>query len=187
MVCVAAFSGVTGCGTAPLEQQLLGEWVGSPDSAAARESRTPSKLTQLTGRATDGANAAGEKAAEEEITAAADPVNAESPHPAAAEATDLDAFDFRITLNLRPRGELRMSLSGGAALAGSWQVLVQEGATGVLELVSKPEGAVAQQRRFEVAMDPNGAGFTLREEGADPRFGWLYFRRPEAAEPAPAD
>ncbi|MEM6798579.1 MAG: hypothetical protein AAF589_03615 [Planctomycetota bacterium] len=159
----------SGCGTAAISERLVGAWVGEPDATAGEVIRPTA--------APDG---------EEE---------AEPP----AEPTDLEAFDFRITLEFAPRGSVVMWLNDKQKrIDGSWQVLSVEGDRAQIEFTDQPPRATENdgkpdarkdakepeapkltQRRFELRMDPDEDRFTLQEEGADKRFGRLVFRRAE--------
>lgn len=175
----------TGCGPASLGDRLAGRWVGAPDSATERELRTPSVLTKSTPAAASVA---------EEATAS----DGESPEEKedGLGPTDLEAFEFQITLDFAPGGKLTMWRGQQQEpIDGSWRIESQNGQRAVLEITDQPpiaatekpdenagaERPAGQQRRFEITMEPEDAGFTLREEGADPLFGWLYFRRESAA------
>lgn len=145
-----------GCSVDSLPQQLEGRWVGKPDSFADREARTPSVLSTLSpSAAADGAKD--------------------------APATELERYQFEVMLDLRADGELAMALNQGGVdrqLAGTWQVISRVGNTATLELTQAASAdSDTVQRRFTLTLEPGGDGFTLREEGAEREFGWLYFRR----------
>lgn len=167
---------IAGCGRESLEQKLVGQWIGSPDTAAAREKRNPSALT----RATLANAAAPEAEAAEE--AEADDSEATSKQPANARPTDIEAFAFEVTLNFARGGKVEMWLDNEREkLAGKWLVISEASDRAVIEIINEANNGKPEQRRFELFTEEDDKGFTLREEGADPQFGWLYFRR--AAKP----
>ncbi|TWT85879.1 hypothetical protein Pla123a_06860 [Posidoniimonas polymericola] len=166
----------TGCGPASPSQVLLGKWEGSPDSLAAKRDRNPiptaSGYTPSSGPQT--------ASAQEEQTAG----KLAKLQP--SETTDLEAFDFRVGLEFKPQNQVVMTLNGGATIDGTWKVLSTDVGVSQIELIDgvPAEGAAAEQpdlmkRRYLLELDEAGDAFTLREEGVDPRFGWLYFRRVE--------
>lgn len=185
---------VTGCGTTAMEEQLLGTWVGRPDSAAEREVRVPSPVSLQQDPS----------AVAQQTVDPAEPVSTktsegEKPDP---NRTDLEAFDFRITLRFATGGEVEMWVGDKQdQLNGTWHLLSEEGSRAQIEIAAErldemqpPPQQLAksgdknaveaskveppkEQRRFELLMEPEAHGFTLREVGADPRFGWLYFER----------
>jgi hypothetical protein len=71
---------------------------------------------------------------------------------------------------------------GQDRLTGNWNVLQSQGHHVRLQLAvdrgfsddSRPE-----VRNFELELDDEENGFRLSEEGADPHFGALYFKRVE--------
>ncbi|MEN1679053.1 MAG: hypothetical protein AAGJ46_05640 [Planctomycetota bacterium] len=142
--------------------QLLGEWEGVPDTAELRAERAA-------------------LAAETAVV---------SPPAENTEATDLEAFALRIAIDFSPDGQLEMALNEASKLAGRWRVVSQFGDRAVVELAVNADGEGneslgGEQRRFDLRMGPDSAWFTLREEGADPMFGQLLFRR-GTSKPAPA-
>ncbi len=158
-----------------LSQQISGDWVGRPESAAERTIR-------------------------EWPTRELDPDDPEIAKAAAATPpTDLESFDgLRVELTLDDSGAARMSLVGGPSsaqappLVGKWSLSAAEGRRAVLEIgVERGEvdGEMTfETRRFdlEVLRPVDGEGFVLREQNADRRFGRLLFRRPgHIAPPAP--
>lgn len=151
-----------GCG-APLTvaQQLAGDWVGRPESAAERTVR-------------------------EWPTRAKNPDDPEIARAAAeAPATDLERLaDVQVRLRLGERGKTRLELDGQPELTGSWKLVLAEGRRAVIDLTVAPGDGPEQTRRFEVEMLAEGEGFVLREQGADRQFGRLLFERPDAADPA---
>ncbi|MEM6329489.1 MAG: hypothetical protein AAF790_04480 [Planctomycetota bacterium] len=185
-LCVLACLAAAGCGASAVSQRLEGVWVGRPDPEAGVVKR-PS--------AAPGADATRGEA------------NPSDTRPGDAAAglsgrTDLEAFDFEITLDFARRGVVTMWLDGGQRIDGSWKVLSVDGGVALIELTDRPpespadkaakkraaaEGAPAAppaaeqpkrtQRRFELRLDPERDRFTLQEEGADRRFGRLLFEK----------
>lgn len=138
----------SGCFAPPLGVQLVGRWEGVPDTAVLRAERA----------------------------AATTEASIVSPPAPNAEATDLEAFQFRIMLDLAAAGGLEMTLDGVRKLKGRWRVVSRFGDRAVIELATAGSGG-EEQRRFDLRLGPGAEWFTLREEGADPQFGQLYFRR----------
>lgn len=171
LLCLAALSGCE----APmsLSQQISGDWVGRPESAAERTIR-------------------------EWPTRELDPDDPEIAKAAAATPpTDLQSFDsLRVELSLDDSGAARLTFAGAPSqakdptLVGKWSLSSAEGHRAVLE-ISVERGEVDgemtfETRRFdvEVLRPADGAGFVLREQNADRRFGRLLFRRPGDVSPA---
>jgi hypothetical protein len=164
-LCIAALNGCD----APqsLSQQISGDWVGRPESAAERIVR-------------------------EWPTRELNPDDPEIAKTAAATPpTDLESFDsVRVELSLDDSGAARLSFGGspsqteGPPLVGRWSLSSAEGRRAVLEIgVQRGEvdGEMTfETRRFdiEVLRPVDGEGFVLREQNADRRFGRLIFRRP---------
>lgn len=178
LLLVAIVANVVGCGAGPLEQQLVGRWVGKPDSMAGREKRVPSPITEADEATTSDDNQA--------VSSQENGGQAEEPAKT-NESTDLETFDFRLTLDFGPEGMIEMwKEERQELLSGTWQVLSQTGNRANIEIAVKREAdreseqqpePILEQRRFELVLEPEATGFTLREEGADPKFGWLYFER----------
>ena len=159
LACLAA----TGGCDAPLSlsQQLVGDWVGRPESAAERTVR-------------------------EWPTREADPNDPEIAEAAAeTPPTDLESFgSVRVELQLDDAGKAKLTLVGDKPLVGQWSLPLVEGRRGVLE-IKVQRGEVKgektfETRRFDVeALKPiDGEGFVLREQNSDRQFGRLLFRRP---------
>ncbi len=159
---------VPGCGPQSVSERLLGTWVGAPDPAAGKIDR-PVAAVQL----------------EDEK-----PVDAGQSTP-----TDLEAFQFRITIQFAKNGAATMWLDDSSRIEGSWQVLSVDRDIVQLELTDGPpqlrrekgdstepidSPAQREQRRFELEFDTEQEAFTLKEEGADKRFGRLLFKRTDS-------
>ena len=163
-----------GCGPATTPQLLLGKWEGRPDSLAAKRERNP--IPTAPGYQTR--HEAQPVSADEQQ--AAEKLAALQP----SERTDLEAFDFTVMLEFLPKNQVVMSLNGEQQIRGSWKVLSTDVGVSQIELVdgvpSENEDDAQDdltKRRFLLELNAAGDAFTLREEGVDPRFGWLYFRR----------
>lgn len=157
LACFALCAAVAGCdGPATLTQRLTGEWVGRPESAAERVAREwPT-----------GAPAEGDPP-DPELEAA---IRAEPP-------SDIETLaDQRVTMRLLADGSAELSLEGASSQSGVWVVEAGEGRRAMLDLTTSPEadGGEAVRRRFVVEF-LDSEGFTLREQGADRRFGRLLF------------
>ncbi|TWT31062.1 hypothetical protein KOR34_44360 [Posidoniimonas corsicana] len=163
-----------GCGPASTSQLLIGKWEGRPDSLAAKRERNPIPTAPgYIPREVTRPVSAEEKEAAEKL-AAMQP----------SEQTDLEAFNFTVLLEFLPQDQVVMSLNGGQPIKGSWKVLSTDVGVSLIELVdgvpTQAEGDDLPQltkRRFLLELNDLGDAFTLREEGVDPRFGWLYFQR----------
>lgn len=154
-----------------LTDRLMGEWVGTPDTAAAaaeRSAQTKANAAEMGGEA------------------AALPVDENLTKK--REKTDLEQHDVTITLDFKNRTDVEMKIAGGGQpLNGRWrlvQALPPRGAEIEISLkhdASEKDGKPqsTEKRRFVIDFqgDDNDAGFTLSEKGADPQFGRLYFKR----------
>lgn len=140
---------------------LLGEWVGRPDTAAARAEREAKKY--------------GDKHSADQR-----PASQERPET----VTDWQQVDIGVKFHFVSHTELEMSLADGTEpFSGTWQVLETSpsGCTIEVETATGPEQS-AELRQFQLEMDEReGAliGFLLTEVGADRQLGALYFRRPQ--------
>lgn len=160
-------AGFAGCGgPLTLAQQATGEWAGRPEPARERIAR------EWPGGAPEDA------AADPEYSAAL----------ADAPVTDLESRpDVVIRMRLDVTGAATLSLDGDRARSGRWSLEPLDGGRALLDLALEPEGApsdaTAEPRRFEVVFDEGGERLTLREQGADGRFGRLVFERVAPAAP----
>lgn len=158
----------TGCGSGTVDG-LVGRWEGRPDSAVAFQARQA---------ALPAAAAPGEKT--EAPSAETPPIPSSPPFP---DVTELEQYNVRVVLDFVRGGSMTMWLDDGRdRLAGRWKLSDVDGRQAILHIVARPDDnrQPAQRRRFELQWDQDGTGFTLREEGADPQLGWLYFRRVES-------
>ncbi len=138
----------------------------------------PATGRRLEGAATSGVKTAADQAAPLQVS----------------QTTDLETHDFVVTLDFQRLGKVRMELNGEQPIGGTWRVLSTDVGVSLIEIVDQPPSAAAPtdqpatdraaavsaapvKRRFALKWNQEGDGFTLREEGADPRFGWLYFQR----------
>lgn len=166
-VWAVTFAAFAGCGgPITLAQQATGEWVGRPESARERIER------EWPGGAPE------DPASDPEYAAAL----------ADAPTTDLEnRSDVVIRMRLGVSGTAELSLDGDRMRRGRWSLEPLEGGRALLDLALEPEGAPSdageEPRRFELAFHDAGKRITLREQGADRRFGRLLFERVEAATP----
>lgn len=143
--------------------KLLGEWVGRPDTAAARAQREAEEYGDT--RSADQPGALQETS---EIV------------------TDWQKVDVGVKFRFVSRTQLEMSLADGTEpRSGTWQVLETSptGCTIEVESDTGPEQS-AELRRFKLKVDERDGtltGFLLTEMGADRQLGALYFRRPQQA------
>ena len=144
--------------------KLLGEWLGRPDTAAARAEREAKKYGDK--RSSDQLRASQERS---EIV------------------TDWQQYNIGVKFHFVSRTQLEMSLADGTEpRSGTWQVLETSpsGCTIEVESATGP-GQSAELRQFQLEMDEHEGtliGFLLTEMGADRQLGALYFRRPGSAE-----
>lgn len=166
---------LAGCRPDTLAEQLQGRWVGEPDPAAGVVLRPNS---------------------EGELVPQVDPDTGE----VVEYRTDLEAHPVRITLEFHDGAHVTMwKNEREERIEGSWQLISTTDSRALLELTDQPpeieqpgpspapeakqeEKSEAVQRRFELKMAPEGASFTLQEDGADKRFGRLLFKRAAPAE-----
>jgi len=150
--------------------KLEGEWIGRPDTAAARAKRENSKYEAL------GLSS----------TVDVSPTNRGG-------RTDWENYDVTVELDFVSRKRLNLSLLGGdQPHVASWKI-IETSPTGCrIEVVidatiaeTAVEKAVEkesiQPRRFSIELDERDGrcvGFLLSEVGADRRLGALYFQRP---------
>ena len=166
VVCFGLMFGSLGC-QQRVSSELLGQWIGRPDTAAARAQRE----TQRYG---------GPASAEEDNI----------PATTSPRKTDWESFDVVVALNILSSSELEMSLEGGSEpRRGSWRILdiSTTGCTIEIQTESKTElnasGDAGQttNRRFDLELDQREGelvGFLMTEVGADRELGAIYFSRP---------
>jgi len=148
--------------------KLLGQWVGTPDTAASRAERESKKY--------------GETASVSKSASVA-PEN----------ATDWERYDRSVTLDFIDYERVEMALVGGSKpeepeepLSGKWHVVSTTPIGCTIEV--KTEGEQSEtvvRRQFQLDLDEHEGqcvGFTLIEVGADRQLGTLYFCRPEKSE-----
>lgn len=187
LLLLSAVLATTGCGPTSTAQQLLGEWRGRPDTFAAQRERNP--IPSAPGYKPPPPAADAKTVSQ---TEAAQKLQALQPN----EQTDLEAFDFVVSLDFRSDGAVVMKLDGGQQKTGVWKVLSTDVGVSIVELTDTvppkespqtPQGSdkppappgELTKRRYALKMSDDGDSFTLREEGVDPRFGWLLFKRAE--------
>ena len=161
VVLVLAAVAAVGCQQSAT-QRLVGQWEGSP--APTRPGGGVQEAPSPAAEATEAT---------------------EAPATTSAAVTDLESFDIRITLDLDEDGRVRMWREDRRdELTGTWKVLDTLGPTNRLQITANaaPEASSApgerdQLRHFQIEWDESGESFTLVEEGADPQFGFLTFRR----------
>jgi hypothetical protein len=169
---------VAGC-QASVESQLVGKWRGTPDSRQGAAERK--------------AKLAGTTPADDAENGAAVMV-ADNPE-AEARRTDLEGVDVAIDLEFGDDGKIDMTRVGGESYRGVWRVIeripphgaeieisrLAEGPQQAQAEAGDDEPKIAEKRRFTIEFQKDGEtdGFLLKEKGADPQFGRLYFRRVE--------
>jgi len=145
--------------------QLLGKWVGSPDTAAARADREAQKYGETS------AQGKGQAIEPDRIT-------------------DWERYDQSVSLHFVDHERLEMSLSGGSgtdeskpggveSLTGKWRV-VSTTPIGCTIEVETEDGTTVVRRQFQLDWDEQEGqcvGFTWIEVGADRQLGTLYFCR----------
>lgn len=142
--------------------KLLGQWVGTPDTAASRAERESQKY--------------GETASASE---------AASPSIAPESVTDWERYDRSITLDFVDHERVEMALSGETegSLSGKWRVVSTTPIGCTIEVEAHGEKSeTVVRRQFQLDLDEREGqcvGFTLMEVGADRQLGTLYFRRDE--------
>ncbi len=130
---------LTGCSSAALQSSLVGKWRGKPETSAARGEREQARLVALQ----QAAGIEGEGAAEK---------------PMPLPPTDLEQFEFEITMDLARDGTAKMSLGGAEARTGTWRIVATDpnGATLELALPEQPK-ADPIRRRFELPLHQRGS------------------------------
>ncbi len=140
---------------------LLGEWVGRPDTAEARAEREAEKF--------------GDRRSGDTLGRSSEPI------------TDWEQVDVGVRFHFVSPTQLQMSLANDAEPhSGTWRVLetLPTGCEIEVETATGPEQSV-EIRRFRLEMDNHEGslvGFLLTEAGADRQLGALYFRRPQQAQ-----
>jgi hypothetical protein len=156
---VFAVAIVPGCRQTTTDR-LVGTWQGRPDTAAAYRQRqefaTPTS-------------------SDEEPTPSEPPAK-----------TVLEEYDFAITMDLHRDGSATMWRDDGLdRLDGTWKVLESTSHHVRLQLATArnaddpttADSTTAEVRNYRIDFTTDDAEFTLAEEGADPQFGALLFRR----------
>lgn len=179
--CVGWFSllfllGALGCGPATTSQALIGAWEGRPDTVAAKRARNPIPTAPGYEELAESDTPAKSTEADDEL---------ESLQP--SEQTYLEAYDFAVLIEFKANGLVAMQMNGGQLINGVWRVLSTDVGVSIIEIIDgvppedgeEPTEAALPltRRRFSLELDKGNHGFTLREEGVDPRFGWLHFKR----------
>lgn len=175
---VLALFSLVGCYQTPAGM-LEGKWLGKPDSTAAAKKRGDAAQTSTAGMA---------------------PTEATGGQGKATGATDLEAYDIGIHLDFHSDKTVEMALADGSQpRSGIWRVVTTLPPNGAeIEITwveenespktptDEPELTSIEKRRFlvefengsaaEGATEDEGiAGFTLREKGAEIKFGRLFF------------
>jgi len=142
--------------------KLLGQWVGTPDTAASRAERESQKYGE---------------------TASPDEVASRSPTP--ENATDWERYDRSVTLDFIDYERVEMALADETegSLSGKWRVVSTTPIGCTIEVETEGDRSAAVVRRqFQLDLDEGEGecvGFTLMEVGADRQLGTLYFSRPK--------
>jgi hypothetical protein len=166
LVCLTLLLVSAGC-QQTTASRLIGTWSGVPDSRQALKEREQAREAKTQeGRPQTDVDVA-EELEEEASTAPAPP-------------TDLEALDFAILLKLDAKRQVVMQLAGEAqAYAGTWSIIETRPTGALIEITRLRRTADDKQekRRFEVVFEGQlpSDGFRLKESGADPQFGQLYF------------
>lgn len=152
--------GIAGC-QQRAASKLLGQWVGRPDTAAARAERESLKY--------------GETSSASEET----PSSTES-----ATVTDWERYETGVRLEFVDHEHVEMSLSEGSKpLSGKWSIFSTSPIGCTIEVDTDGESdSEIVRRQFRLDLDEREGvcvGFTMMEEGADRQLGSLYFQRPE--------
>jgi hypothetical protein len=194
---VIAIGSAGGC-HARVADQLLGNWVGQPDTVGAREIREASRFQYL-----NGSPAVRQHPQEVTDAVAKSPTSLESATskdvPAGRlQPTDWELFPVLIRLEFAPGQLVKMSLGDHLGQrSGTWQVVEETPMGVVVEIETVKNREISSQenenstivqterRRFELHLDYEGptgqggpcTGFRLVEVGADPRLGAIYFKR----------
>jgi hypothetical protein len=186
----------TGCQDR-MADQLLGRWVGQPDSSAKQAKREDLRYQSLTGPVkTKEYSIEFQQPAESQHDLLTETPNQSS--LLSAGATDWEQYDVQIFLEFARSQQVSMSLANEAEpRSGSWRVVRETPIGLVIEIeTSRNEqsgsqeipvqgGVSTERRRFELQLTlddraENGQsciGFRLIELGADPRLGAIYFQR----------
>jgi hypothetical protein len=141
--------------------RLLGEWVGRPDTAAARALRESEKF--------------GDDRPSGTLDTSSETI------------TDWQQVDIGVKVHFVSTTQLEMSLEDGAQpQSGNWHVLEATPVVCTIEVeTATGEGESAELRRFQLELDELDGelvGFLLTEVGADRQLGALYFSRPLQAQ-----
>ncbi len=176
-----------------VSSRLLGTWQGVPDSRAGQLARDKSRAkktndSQNAAKETDGRSIVDGPSVVDGQTLAAKLEEQAETKP--APPSDLESLDFTILIEFAARGRVTMQLVGDAtSLAGTWQIIETRPNGALVEITRLRRTTDDQQekRRFEITFegDDAAAGFRLKESGADPRFGLLYFSRVAVTIPSP--
>jgi hypothetical protein len=186
----------TGCQDR-MADQLLGRWVGQPDSSAKQAKRESLRYQDLMGPVkTKEHSVEFQQPAESQHDLLTETPNQSS--LLSAGATDWEQYDVQIFLEFERSQQVSMSLANEAEpRSGSWRVVRETPIGLVIEIETsrnEPSGSQemsgqgevsTERRRFELQLtlddrSENGQsclGFRLIELGADPRLGAIYFQR----------
>ena len=151
--------------------ELLGDWEGRPDTAAARAEREAEKYGKRLQASDDAPAAGGEQPAEA--------------------ATDWEQYDVTLRMKFVNHDQLEISLDGDPnPVEGTWKVISVTPAECTIEVETPGGESLAEdaspevvRRRFQLTLDRRDGecvGFVMREAGADRGLGAIYFRRATA-------
>ncbi len=178
--------------------QLLGRWIGQPDTAAARGARETLRYQNLTGRQKPSVPLERDDQRVESDKLA----DTQRGSPREAQVSDWERYDVQIVLEFIRTGRVNMSLADGSEPQwGVWHVVQQTPVGLVIEIETRESGQEkdqgvsasdrirSQRRRFELQFETDPGvvgsgrwvGFRLVEVGADPRLGALYFKREKSS------
>ncbi len=158
--------------------RLEGTWRGVPDSRSAQLAREKEREKSTAKQPADGQSLAADIEEQAET----------KPAP----PSDLESLDFAILIEFAARGKVTMQLVGEAtSLAGTWQIIETRPNGALVEItrLRRTPDDEQEKRRFEITFEgeQKSAGFRLKESGADPRFGLLYFSPVDLQLPEPPD
>ncbi|TWU27439.1 hypothetical protein [Bythopirellula polymerisocia] len=140
--------------------ELLGSWVGRPDTSTGRAEREAEKYGKRSSMSADSQQKASAK-----------------------DVTDWETYDVEVRFNFVDHKHLEMSLANGSeAISATWRVIETSPTGCMIEVVTPAEAEEGspEVRNFELEMDERAGtivGFLLTESGADRQLGALYFSR----------
>ena len=165
---------LTGCVNSQ-HKQLVGTWIGGPQSAEQRNMRL---IRDAAGGAVSAASVQGEGSP-------ADPTSGSQDEPSDSRVLIWEQFEFGIRLTLAADGTAAMSLADGSQpKRGTWRIVESLGRRILIQISASESDVDAEPaaRRFRLVLhrqDGEVVGFSLDHDGADPHLGSLFFERAE--------